>query len=133
MRDGPQQRAHADGAAAPVVLASTHASVLEVVSLEVLREHAVDVPDDVARSRSPWVARVTLLGRGASGRCGGRDPFATVGGNAPVTASTYCGGTSGKARWWSREHGERSVRSRRNLSGPDSGEEQPVLRHRWSV
>lgn len=41
-------RAHADGAAAPVVLASTHASVLEVVSLEVLRLHAVDVPDDVS-------------------------------------------------------------------------------------
>ncbi|MDQ2756690.1 MAG: DUF2237 domain-containing protein [Actinomycetota bacterium] len=41
-------RAHADGAAAPVVLASTHASVLEIVGLDVLREHAVDVPDDVS-------------------------------------------------------------------------------------
>ena len=41
-------RAHQDGAAAPVVLASTHSSVLEIVPLDVLREHAVDVPDDVS-------------------------------------------------------------------------------------
>ncbi|MEO3937906.1 DUF2237 domain-containing protein [Dermatophilaceae bacterium Soc4.6] len=41
-------RAHADGAAAPVVLASTHASVLELVGLEVLRGYAVDVPDDLS-------------------------------------------------------------------------------------
>lgn len=39
-------RAHRDGAAAPVVLASTHERVLELVPLEVLRQHAVDVPDD---------------------------------------------------------------------------------------
>jgi uncharacterized protein (DUF2237 family) len=39
-------RAHADGVAAPVVLASTHERVLDVVPLAVLREHAVDVPDD---------------------------------------------------------------------------------------
>ena len=39
-------RAHQDGAAAPVVLASTHRSVLEIVPIEVLREHAVDVPAD---------------------------------------------------------------------------------------
>ncbi|MFZ0042727.1 MAG: DUF2237 domain-containing protein [Solirubrobacteraceae bacterium] len=39
-------RAHVDGAAAYVVLASTHERVLEVVPLEVLREHAVDVPAD---------------------------------------------------------------------------------------
>jgi hypothetical protein len=39
-------RAHDDGAAAYVVLASTHERALEVVSLEVLREHAVDVPAD---------------------------------------------------------------------------------------
>jgi uncharacterized protein (DUF2237 family) len=39
-------RAHHDGAAAYVVLASTHARALEVVALEVLREHAVDVPAD---------------------------------------------------------------------------------------
>lgn len=37
-------RAHHDGAAAHVVLASTHQRALEVVSLAVLREHAVDVP-----------------------------------------------------------------------------------------
>jgi uncharacterized protein (DUF2237 family) len=39
-------RAHRDGAAAPVVLAATHEAVLQVVPLEALREHAVDVPDD---------------------------------------------------------------------------------------
>jgi hypothetical protein len=37
-------RAHRDGAAAYVVLASTHERALEVVPLEALREHAVDVP-----------------------------------------------------------------------------------------
>jgi uncharacterized protein len=37
-------RAHHDGAAAFVVLASTHVRVLEIVSIEALREHAVDVP-----------------------------------------------------------------------------------------
>lgn len=41
-------RAHADGAAAPVVLASTAAEATQVVPLEVLRQHAVDVPDDVS-------------------------------------------------------------------------------------
>lgn len=39
-------RAHHDGAACPVVVASTNEAVAEVVPLEVLREHAVDVPDD---------------------------------------------------------------------------------------
>jgi uncharacterized protein (DUF2237 family) len=39
-------RAHRDGVAAPVVLASTHEAVLRLVPLEVLREHAVDVPPD---------------------------------------------------------------------------------------
>jgi len=39
-------RAHAAGAAAPVVLASTHEAVLRIVPIEALREHAVDVPDD---------------------------------------------------------------------------------------
>ncbi len=41
-------RAHLDGAAAPVVLASTHERALEIVPLEVLREHAVDVPGDLS-------------------------------------------------------------------------------------
>jgi uncharacterized protein len=40
-------RAHRDGAAAPVVLASTNAAVLDIVPIETLREHAVDVPDDL--------------------------------------------------------------------------------------
>ena len=35
------------GAAAPVVLAATNAAVLEVVPLEALQAHAVDVPDDL--------------------------------------------------------------------------------------
>ena len=39
-------RAYNDGAAAPVVLASTHEAVLRLVPLAVLRELAVDVPDD---------------------------------------------------------------------------------------
>jgi uncharacterized protein (DUF2237 family) len=32
--------------AAPVVLASTHERALDIVSIEALREHAVDVPAD---------------------------------------------------------------------------------------
>jgi uncharacterized protein (DUF2237 family) len=39
-------RAFRDGAAAPVVLASTNAAVLSIVPLETLRELAVDVPAD---------------------------------------------------------------------------------------
>jgi uncharacterized protein (DUF2237 family) len=39
-------RAYRDGVAAPVVLASTNAAVLDLVPLELLREHAVDVPAD---------------------------------------------------------------------------------------
>jgi uncharacterized protein (DUF2237 family) len=37
-------RAHRDGAAAYVVLASTHERALDIVPLEALREHAIDVP-----------------------------------------------------------------------------------------
>jgi uncharacterized protein (DUF2237 family) len=37
-------RAHQAGAAAFVVLASTHVAALEVVPLDALRQHAVDVP-----------------------------------------------------------------------------------------
>ena len=39
-------QAHVDGAPAPVVLASTSERALELIPLEVLREHSVDVPDD---------------------------------------------------------------------------------------
>ncbi len=39
-------RAHFDGAAAPVVLASTHELVLDLVPLDVLQLYAVDVPAD---------------------------------------------------------------------------------------
>jgi uncharacterized protein len=38
-------RAHLDGAAAFVVLASTHERALEIVPLAALQEHAVDLPD----------------------------------------------------------------------------------------
>lgn len=40
-------RAHYDGAAAFVVLASTNIKVLDVVPLEILTEHAVDVPSSL--------------------------------------------------------------------------------------
>jgi uncharacterized protein (DUF2237 family) len=39
-------RAHLDGAAAPVVLASTNEAVLRVVPLALLEQYAVDVPAD---------------------------------------------------------------------------------------
>ena len=39
-------RAVADGVAAPVVLAATHERALEIVPLDVLQAHAVDVPAD---------------------------------------------------------------------------------------
>lgn len=45
-------RAHHDGVAAPVVLTATHEAVLGIVALEILRQHAVDVPDD-ARALEP--------------------------------------------------------------------------------
>lgn len=40
-------RARQDGCAAPVVLASTHERTLDVVTLDILQQHAVDVPDDL--------------------------------------------------------------------------------------
>ena len=40
------RQAYEAGAVAPVVLASTNERALEVVPLEWLREHAVDVPAD---------------------------------------------------------------------------------------
>lgn len=39
-------RAHDDGAAAYVVLASTHERALDIVSLAALQQHGVDVPED---------------------------------------------------------------------------------------
>lgn len=39
-------RAHEDGAAAPVVLAATNESCLSDIPLDLLRQYAVDVPDD---------------------------------------------------------------------------------------
>lgn len=43
---GNWMRAHRDGVAAPVVLASTHELATQIVPLETLEKHAVDVPDD---------------------------------------------------------------------------------------
>ena len=40
-------QAHREGCAAPVVLASTHERTLDVMPLNALREHAVDVPGDL--------------------------------------------------------------------------------------
>ena len=40
-------RAHHAGAAAPVVMASTHERALEIIPLEILQQHAVDVPGDL--------------------------------------------------------------------------------------
>jgi uncharacterized protein (DUF2237 family) len=41
-------RAHLDGSAAPVVLASTNQAVLELVPLDALQAHAIDVPPDLS-------------------------------------------------------------------------------------
>jgi hypothetical protein len=41
-------QAHQDGVAAPVVLASTHERTLELVPLQALEQHAVDVPGDAS-------------------------------------------------------------------------------------
>ena len=41
-------RAHRDGAAAPIILASTHETALEIVPIEILRQHAVDIPPDAS-------------------------------------------------------------------------------------
>jgi len=40
-------QAYSDGVAAPVVLASTNARALDVIPLEALQRHAVDVPSDI--------------------------------------------------------------------------------------
>jgi uncharacterized protein (DUF2237 family) len=40
-------QAYQAGAAAGVVLAATNAAALEIVPIEALRQHAVDVPDDI--------------------------------------------------------------------------------------
>jgi uncharacterized protein (DUF2237 family) len=41
-------QAYRDGAAAPVVLASTHERTLDLIPLDALQEHAVDVPGDLS-------------------------------------------------------------------------------------
>ncbi|MBS1847136.1 MAG: DUF2237 domain-containing protein, partial [Actinobacteria bacterium] len=46
-------RAHLDGKAAPVVLASTHIRTLEVVPLEILSAYSVDVPTDLGELGDP--------------------------------------------------------------------------------
>lgn len=46
-------RAHNDGVAAPVVLASTHEAVLGLVPLDILKQYAVDVPADPSQLEDP--------------------------------------------------------------------------------
>ena len=41
-------QAYEDGVAAPIVLAATNERAMEIVPLELLRAHAVDVPGDVS-------------------------------------------------------------------------------------
>jgi uncharacterized protein len=41
-------QAYQDGVAAPVVLASTNERALELIPLELLKEHSVDVPSDLS-------------------------------------------------------------------------------------
>jgi uncharacterized protein len=41
-------QAYQAGAASGVVLAATHERALEIVPMEALRQHAVDVPDDAS-------------------------------------------------------------------------------------
>ena len=41
-------RAHDDGVAAPVVLSATNERALEIVPMNALQDHAVDVPDDLS-------------------------------------------------------------------------------------
>ena len=41
-------QAYEDGVAAPVVLAATHTRALDIIPLEALRKHAVDVPPDLS-------------------------------------------------------------------------------------
>lgn len=53
-------QAHRDGVAGPVVLAATHQRALDVVPLELLQRHAVDVPSDPG----------SLIGEEPEGRTG---------------------------------------------------------------
>jgi uncharacterized protein (DUF2237 family) len=45
---GRWAQAYAAGVAPPVVLAATNARALDVIELDVLRQHAVDVPEDLS-------------------------------------------------------------------------------------
>ncbi|MCW2933035.1 MAG: aldo/keto reductase, partial [Actinomycetia bacterium] len=62
-------RAFNDGAAAPVVLASTHERALDIVPLEALRQHSVDVPADLSALEElgdtvdPMAIETRVLGR----------------------------------------------------------------------
>ena len=70
-------RAYEDGCAAPVVLAGTHERTLDVIPLAAVKEHAVDVPDDLTglgdqpRAEpisdcpcAPCSRQITVLGKG---------------------------------------------------------------------
>jgi uncharacterized protein len=45
---GRWRQSYEAGVAAPVVLASTHERALEVIPIEILTEHSVDVPPDLS-------------------------------------------------------------------------------------
>jgi uncharacterized protein (DUF2237 family) len=45
---GRWRQSYEAGVAAPVVLASTHERALEVIPIEILAEHSVDVPPDLS-------------------------------------------------------------------------------------
>ena len=42
------RQAYEAGAASPVILAATHVRALELIPLEVLRQHAADIPSDAS-------------------------------------------------------------------------------------
>ena len=46
-------RSHMDGAAAPILLASTHELAAQIVPIEIMREYAVDVPADATTLIDP--------------------------------------------------------------------------------
>src|SRR3954464_1317845 len=75
-------QAHKDGAAAPVVLASTHERALEIVPLEILRQYSVDVPP-AAAALDKYRRRITAPDNGAA------PVAASVPGPASVTGAGH--------------------------------------------
>jgi uncharacterized protein (DUF2237 family) len=61
-------RAHHEGAAAFVVLASTHERALDLVPLDVLRQHAIDVPASPGSIEDSLLPRYRGSGKARVGR-----------------------------------------------------------------